>query len=133
MKGGPDAYWVGEVEPRQETSASFGDLEIELGELACYFDVSNRLLEDNAYDIVPFMNEQLRLKFASKEGVAFLTGNGVKKPYGILVDALLPKLASGDAMALTTDALIDLDSAPEAGLSAERDVVAQPEHACRHP
>src|SRR3954452_23626532 len=110
MTSGPEASWVGEVETRPETTATFGDIEIELGELACYFDITNRLLEDSAFDIYQFMADRMGESFAVSEGTSFLTGNGLKKPYGILTYSTLPKAASGDATTVKTDALIDMDS-----------------------
>jgi HK97 family phage major capsid protein len=66
-----------------------------------------RLLEDAAVNIEQLMTELLGEAFASAEGVSFLTGNGVKKPFGLLLSPTLPKLASGNATAVTADSLID--------------------------
>jgi HK97 family phage major capsid protein len=66
-----------------------------------------RLLEDAATSIEQLMAELLGEAFASAEGVAFLTGNGVKRPFGLMVSPTLPKIASGNATAVTADCLID--------------------------
>ncbi len=49
--GRPTASWVGETETRSATEAAYGQVEIPIDEIACYVDVSNKLLEDAAVDV----------------------------------------------------------------------------------
>jgi HK97 family phage major capsid protein len=109
------AYWVGEVETRQPTTVSFGGVEIELRELACYVDVSNRLLEDAQVDIFDLLSTLLGEAFAAAEGSSFLTGDGVKRPRGLLTyltSGAIPVVPSGKADGFTNgDSLIDAELA----------------------
>ncbi|WP_407820064.1 phage major capsid protein, partial [Staphylococcus aureus] len=42
LTGRPTASWVGEDEERDETTMTYGQIEIPVHELACYIDVSLR-------------------------------------------------------------------------------------------
>ena len=112
--GRPTAAWVGETETRSAAEAAYGQVEIPIDEIACYVDVSNKLLEDAAVDVAAEVAFDLAEEFGRAEGEAFITGNGVKKPLGLLSDTGVSYTASGVAAALTDathngiDALIDL-------------------------
>lgn len=106
--GTTTAYWVGETEDRTETQPTYGQVEIEAHELAAFVDVSNRLLEDSAIDIAAELSADLAEEFARAESVAFLTGNGVKRPEGILTDTDVQTVANGHATELQVDGLIDI-------------------------
>ena len=105
---GTTAQWVGEVETRTESNIDFGGIEIVLHELATYVDVSARLLDDSAFAIDEILNDDLGEAFAGAESTAFLTGNGIKKPVGILASPDLTNVVSGDGTKVTGDGLIDL-------------------------
>ena len=84
--GRPTAAWVGETETRSATESAYGQVEIPIDEIACYIDVSNKLLEDAAVDVAAEVAFDLAEEFGRAEGEAFITGNGVKKPLGLLND-----------------------------------------------
>jgi HK97 family phage major capsid protein len=102
------AQWVGEIEDRPGTEPAYGQARIEMHEIACYVDVSNWLLEDAAIDIASELAFDFAEEFGLKEGQAFLNGDGVKKPSGIMADPTVPQVAGGTASTLTPDALIKL-------------------------
>lgn len=102
------AGWVGEIEQRPETDMTFGGVSIPLHEIACFIDVSNKLLDDTAFKIEEFMYADFGETFAAVEAAAFLTGNGVKKPSGILQADDLVTVPSGSGSAVTGDGLISL-------------------------
>ncbi|MFO1126354.1 MAG: phage major capsid protein [Methylocystis sp.] len=106
--GRPTAQWVGETQDRSETESAYGQAEIEIHEIACYVDVSNKLLEDAAVDVSAEVAFDLSEEFGRLEGAAFVNGNGVKKPIGFLSDASIGEKNSGNATAVTADGLIDL-------------------------
>ena len=110
-----NAQWVGETEDRSDSEPSFGQIEIPVHEIATYTDISNQLLEDAAVDI----EAELRLAFAedfgTKEGAAFIAGDGIKKPLGLLADDDLPYTANVSTSAIDADKLIDLFYAVKAG------------------
>jgi HK97 family phage major capsid protein/HK97 family phage prohead protease len=106
--GAPTASWVGETETRSSTGSTYGQIEIEVHEVACYVDVSNKLLEDAAVDIAGEVAFDLAEEFGRIEGVAFVSGDGVKKPMGFMSDANINYTAGGDASAVKADGLIDI-------------------------
>lgn len=105
--GRPTARWVGEDEERTGTEMTYGQLEIPVHEIACYVDVSQRLLEDSAINVDSEVAADLSEEFAQIEAGAFVNGNGVKKPLG-LMNSDLPEFVNGHATNLSADALIKL-------------------------
>jgi HK97 family phage major capsid protein len=95
--GRPTATWVGETEARPETAPTYGQAEIPIDEIACYVDVSNKLLEDAAVDVAAEVASDLAEEFGRAESAAFVTGNGVKKPLGFMTDTSVLYSASGSA------------------------------------
>lgn len=106
--GRPTASWVGETETRSATEAAYGQVEIPIDEIACYVDVSNKLLEDAAVDVAAEVAFDLAEEFGRAEGAAFVSGDGVKKPLGLMSDTGLSYTPGTDASALKADGLIDL-------------------------
>jgi len=98
--GTPTAHWVGEEEQRQETGSSYGQLEIPVHEIACYVDVSLRLLEDAAVNVEAEVASDLAEEFGRLEGAAFLNGDGVKKPSGVMADVGVSHIPTGNASTL---------------------------------
>ncbi|MFI5410150.1 phage major capsid protein [Kaistia sp. UC242_56] len=98
--GRPTAHWVGETEDRSETESSYGQMEISAHEMACFVDVSNRLLEDAAVNVEAEVGSDLAEEFGRLEGVSFLTGDGVKKPLGLLKDPDVIRVPTGNAATL---------------------------------
>lgn len=106
--GRPTTYWVGETETRTGTEGSYGQVEIPIDEMACYVDVSNKLLEDAAIDVAAEVAFDLAEEFGRAEGEAFISGNGVKKPLGILSDTTISYTPGTDASTIKIDGMIDL-------------------------
>ena len=114
------AGWATEVAAATETSTPMIDrITIPLHELSALPKASQRLLDDTAFDIESWLATRIAEKFARAEATAFVSGNGVDKPKGVLD---YPKVAnaswtwgnvgfilSGNASALTsTDPLVDM-------------------------
>lgn len=106
--GTPTANWEGELEESEETESTYGQIEIPIHEARCYVDVSNKLLEDAAVNIEAEVRGDLAEEFGRLEGVAFVNGNGIKKPMGFMQDANVAYVANGHATNLQTDGLISL-------------------------
>lgn len=106
------AYWVSEDEERTATQTAYGQTAIDVGEIACYVDVSNQLLEDAAFDLASELAFDFAEEFGRVESEAHIKGDGVKKPLGLLNTAgiLTTKSggASGFASSSPADALIQL-------------------------
>lgn len=98
--GRPTGSWVGEVEDRPETGSTYGQAEIPVHEMACYVDVSLKLLEDSAVNVEAEVAFDVAQEFGRLEGAAFIGGNGVKKPLGLLSASEIAYTASGNASTL---------------------------------
>lgn len=106
--GRPTAYWVGETEDRTETQSAYGQSRITAHEMAAYVDVSQQTLEDAAVNVEQEVASDLAEEFGRLEGEAFLIGNGVKKPTGLLAAEGITEVNSGSATTITADALISI-------------------------
>lgn len=113
--------WVGETASRPATSTpQIGQLDFPLGEIYANPGISQGLLDDAAIDVEAWLGDEVDTEFARQEGIAFLSGNGVNKPHGILTYVeggtfaarhpwgAIPVVYSGAAAAFTADAFIDL-------------------------
>ncbi|HEY0328801.1 MAG TPA: phage major capsid protein [Rhodopseudomonas sp.] len=113
--------WVGETAARPATSTpGLGSLDFTPGELYANPAISQQLLDDAAIDLEQWLAGEVEGEFAKQEGIAFLSGNGTNKPYGILTFVTgaanaarhpwgaIATVNSGAAAALTGDGFIDL-------------------------
>lgn len=66
------------------------------------------LLEDAIFDIEGYITRKTAEKFGKKEGTAFVSGSGVSKPEGLLTNADIIAVNSGDANLLKPDGIIKL-------------------------
>lgn len=101
--GRPTGGWVGEIEARQSSESSYGQIEIPVHEMSCYVDVSLKLLEDSAVNVESEVAYDVAEEFGRLEGVAFISGNGTKKPLGIINAPNLAYTPSGNAGTLGSD------------------------------
>lgn len=85
--GRPTGYWVAETAARTESQGSYGMIEIPTNEAAAIIDISTIDLEDPAFDLEAEIGADLAEEFGRLEGAAFVSGDGVNKPYGFLNDA----------------------------------------------
>lgn len=83
--GGAGAGWVGETEARSETATPrLVEMEFAPGEIYAKPRASQTLLDDARVDLEAWLAGEVSTSFAEQEGAAFITGNGVKKPRGLL-------------------------------------------------
>src|SRR6266511_34518 len=99
--GRPTGSWVGVTQTRPSTESAYGQADIPIDEIACYVDVSNKLLEDAAVDVAAEVAFDLAEEFGRAEGTAFVSGDGVKKPLGFMSDTGLSYTPSGSASVIT--------------------------------
>jgi len=103
------AAWVAENGTRSETTGYTTQLEeIPTHELYALVDISEQELEDSVFDLEAEMQQEFATQFAAAEGTAFVSGNGVGKPEGVLTNSNVGTTNSGAATTLTGDGLIDL-------------------------
>ena len=125
--GGAKSGWVGENEQRQETGTpQLAMLEFPAMTLYAEPEATEEMLEDADFDIAAWLSDEVEIEFAEQEGLAHITGNGDKKPRGLLsYDTVedgawgwgkLGYKISGAAADLTSmDPLIDLTTALKQG------------------
>lgn len=103
------AAWVAEQGTRSETTGYTTQLEeIPTHEQYALVDISNQMLEDSVFNLEAEMQEEFSTQFAKNEGNAFISGDSVGKPEGILTNSSVGTTNSGSGTALTGDGLIDL-------------------------
>ncbi|MDY8107758.1 phage major capsid protein [Fulvimarina sp. 2208YS6-2-32] len=93
------AYWVDETEDRTASQPAFEQINIKPHELATFTDVSNQLLEDNAYNLENELLTDFAENFGKTEGLAFVNGTGVGQPRGLLKAAGIAEIKTGVAAA----------------------------------
>jgi len=103
------AAWVAEQGTRSETTGYTTQLEeIPTHEQYALVDISNQMLEDSVFNLEAEMQEEFSTQFAKNEGNAFISGDSVGKPEGILTNSSVGTTNSGSGTLLTGDGLIDL-------------------------
>jgi len=103
------AAWVAESGTRSETTGyNVGLEEIPCHEHYAMVDISEQDLEDTVFDLEAEMQSEFAEQFAKAEGAAFVSGNSVGKPEGIMTNGDVGESDSGHASTLTADGLITL-------------------------
>ncbi|WP_206379293.1 phage major capsid protein [Sphingobium yanoikuyae] len=113
--------WVGETAARPETATpGLTTLTFTPGEIYANPAITQTALDDVAIDLEQWLGDEVDGEFAIQENIAFLSGNGTNKPFGILTyvtgaanaakhpfGAIQLTNAAG-AAAVTSDELVDL-------------------------
>lgn len=77
--------WVGETASRPATStATLSTLTFPGGEIYANPSVTQRLLDDAQIDMEAWLADEIAAEFTKQESIAFISGNGVNKPFGLL-------------------------------------------------
>ena len=126
---GPASGWVNETAARPQTSSQvLADLTFPAMELYAMPSATQSLLDDGAISIEDWIADEVQTVFAEKEGQAFIAGDGIDKPKGILgytnvanaswtwgnVGYLATGVSGGFPAATPSDSLIDLAYAVKA-------------------
>ncbi|MFV0492422.1 MAG: phage major capsid protein [Pseudorhodobacter sp.] len=84
--------WASEADPTSEsTTPALERISIRLHELSAMPKASQRLLDDSAFEVENWLAGKIANRFIRAEAAAFINGDGVDKPKGIL---LPPKVAN---------------------------------------
>ena len=82
---GSTADWVSESQARPATAnGAFAKITPPMGEIYASPKATQTALEDSAYDLGTFLEDDIAKSFAVKEGAAFVSGDGINKPFGFL-------------------------------------------------
>lgn len=82
--GGVTAYWGGEGLEKIESNPKFKKITLEAKKLIGYVESSDELVDDAIVSMGSLLSDVFAQSIAFEEDAAFLTGNGVNKPLGIL-------------------------------------------------
>ena len=104
------ADWVDEEGTYPLSDDTFSQVVLGAYKLATMIKVSEELLSDSVFDIEGYVSDQFGKRIGDKEEDAFLTGNGVSKPIGILhtTGGAEVGVTTAGVAAITGDELIDL-------------------------
>lgn len=119
--GGTGSGWVGEEEARPETNTpTLAELGFGHGEIYANPAATQGMLDDAEVNIEAWLAAEVQAEFAEQESLAFLTGNGVNKPFGLLTYVTgaanatkhpfgaIEVVNSGAAADIGSDAVLDL-------------------------
>ncbi len=80
--------WATEVGPQTETATpTIERISIKLHELSAMPKASQRLLDDSAFDVEGWLAGKIATRFIRAEAAAFINGDGIDKPKGIMLPA----------------------------------------------
>lgn len=83
--GGATSGWVGEEEARTETATpQLRELLFNVMEMYAKPATTQTMLDDGIVDIAGWLAGEVQTTFDEQEGAAFISGNGVKRPRGLL-------------------------------------------------
>lgn len=112
--------WVNETGSRSETNTPvFGKIAIVAEELYAKPKATQKALEDASIDLEAWLMQKVADKFGRDEATAFVTGNGVGKPRGLMsyaagtdiTQSQIEQVVSGSASTFTYDGLINTQNA----------------------
>lgn len=119
--GGTASGWVGETDARPETATPvLATLGFGHGEIYANPAATQQLLDDAEINIESWLATEVQGEFTEQEGPAFISGDGVKKPAGILTYVTggsnaakhpfgaIQAINSGAAADISSDAVLDL-------------------------
>jgi HK97 family phage major capsid protein len=113
--GEMDASWVGEIDVRNDTNnPQVAKRSFDAFEMYAQPKATQKLIDDSSIDIEAWVAQKIADKFARLEATAFVTGDGVGKPKGILSYAAgtawgqIEQVSTGTAATVTADSLFKL-------------------------
>ena len=81
-----EASWIDEGEEIPETDTQFAQTTLSAYKLGTMIKVSNELLHDSAFDIAAYIADRFGVCMGNAEEKAFISGDGDKKPTGLLAE-----------------------------------------------
>lgn len=119
--GGTSSGWVGETAARPGTNnPTFGALDFIPGEIYANPSTTQQILDDAEINLESWLAAEVQTEFSKQEGTAFVSGDGVNKPFGMLTYVTgaanaakhpfgaIALVNSGDAALIKSDSIMDL-------------------------
>jgi len=104
---GGSAQWVDESHAYPNSDLTFGQITLKAYKLGTKILVSDELLEDSGIDLEAYIKKRFGEDMGRTEEEAFLTGDGVGKPTGLIYQAQLGT-ETAEAGKVCIDDVIDL-------------------------
>ncbi len=127
--GGAASGWVDEDDARTETDTpTLGTITPVMGEIYANPSATQTMLDDVFFNAESWLSDEVARTFAEAEGAAFVSGDGSKKPKGILAYTsattadssrafgTLQHIAAAGTAAITSDELLDMVYALKKGM-----------------
>lgn len=102
------AQWVPENESFVESNITLGEVILDAYKIGTMVRLSDELLEDSGFDLEAYIRQEFADRIGECEETAFINGNGVDKPLGILSQAQVG-VVSEAVGELHLDDMIDLE------------------------
>ena len=96
------AAWMEEEDAYTESDEVFGQVNLDAHKVGTLIKVSEELLQDSAFDLESYISSEFARRIGDKEEDAFLNGNGIHKPTGIL------NATGGGQVGITTSLATDI-------------------------
>jgi HK97 family phage major capsid protein len=125
-QGGAGSGWVGEKQSRPQTNTpQLAALEFPTMELYANPAATQAFLDDGIVDVGQWLADEVNIAFSEQEGAAFISGNGVGKPRGILsYDTIADaNYTWGKLGFVTTGVAADISDSTHNGVDALIDLV----------
>lgn len=103
-----NAQWEGETEESEESTVTFGQLEVLPHKITTFVDISNELLSDSGGTAEAEVRTALAEDFGQKEGAAFVNGTGAGQPEGLMTHSGIAEFLNGHASNLSADQMIKM-------------------------
>src|SRR5690554_924433 len=84
-RGDAGSDWVGELDARAKTTAEYLTRQrIAVHEHYSNPEITLHMIEDSQFDVEAWLQQKVRNRFARQEAAAFIGGDGIGKPRGLL-------------------------------------------------
>jgi HK97 family phage major capsid protein len=100
------AAWIGETGTRSEKTGLTWDLDkLPTNELYAFVDITHQNLADSKYNLEAELRNEFAEQFGVAEGTAYVSGNAVGKPEGILTNTSVSHLSNTSTSAIQAKVL----------------------------
>ena len=112
-------YWAGEGTTITASNSTYGKRGVQLHENRFKTLATLQALMGSEWDLESEITGDIAESKAQMEGAAFISGNGVSKPFGMITRLVADSrlYASGSASALTWDAIVEITGQLKTGYS----------------
>lgn len=107
--------FINEGQQGTESSSTYGEVIIAAHRLFTYTDISVELLRDSAYNVRGEASSDISEAFAQIEGAKFINGSGVSEPQGLLSNATVAEINTGNATGILGDSLYAIQAEVKSG------------------